>query len=57
MLGFEKAFIENNLEFKHLFDSLTPHTDPIPIFNEKLNHFQKILVLKIVRPDKVIPAV
>jgi len=54
---FEKKFIENDEEFKVIFESNTPHLEPIPYFNDTLNEFQKILILKIIRPDKVIPAV
>lgn len=44
-------------DFKKLFDSLTPHEDDIPKFEGRLTRIQKLLVLKIIRPDKVIPAV
>lgn len=45
-------------EFKPMFDSQTPHTDPIPEpWNSKLNDFQKMIVLKAIRSDKIIPAV
>ena len=41
-----------------LFDSTTPHTDVFPgKWKSSLNDFQRIILLKTIRPDKVIPAV
>ena len=47
----------NSDEFKKYFDSTQPQSDPVPYKDSELNRLQKILILKIVRPDKVIPAV
>lgn len=45
-------------EFKNYYDSKTPHTEPLPgEWNEKLNQFQKLIVLRGLRPDKIIPAI
>jgi dynein heavy chain len=45
-------------EFKLVFDCKTPHTDPLPgPWNYKLNDFQKMIVLKAIRSDKIISAV
>lgn len=56
--GFEDFFMTKFDEFKPMFDSQTPHTDPLPEpWNSKLNDFQKMIVLKAIRSDKIIPAV
>ncbi|XP_022099330.1 dynein heavy chain 3, axonemal-like isoform X3 [Acanthaster planci] len=49
----------NNLDdWKKLYDSHTPHTDKIPEpWELTLNSIQKLIVLRIIRPDKVVPAV
>jgi len=38
--GFEEYFMSNPEIFKPMFDSLTPHEDPLPgEWNEKLDDF------------------
>jgi dynein heavy chain len=40
--------------FKRIFDSEEPHREPLPgKWNEALNHFQRLLVLRCLRADKV----
>ncbi|KAJ8047551.1 Dynein heavy chain 3, axonemal [Holothuria leucospilota] len=50
---------KNNLEdWKKLYDSSNPHEIPIPEpWQITLNSFQKLIILRIIRPDKIIPAV
>jgi dynein heavy chain, axonemal len=56
--GFEQFFIENHKAFQTIFDSKEPHREPIPgVWDEKLNKFQKMIVLKAIRPDKICFAV
>ncbi|GLG96116.1 uncharacterized protein GBIM_02936 [Gryllus bimaculatus] len=44
-------------DFKRLFDSQAPHEERlIQQWENKLNHFQRLLVLKSLRPDKVMNA-
>jgi len=44
--------------WKKIYDSNEPQTVEVPgEWNTKLNHFQKIVVLRCIRPDKVVPAV
>ena len=51
--------ISQNLgEWKLVFDAVDPHKMPIPgPFASLLTGFQKLLVLRCLRPDKVIPAI
>jgi dynein heavy chain len=57
--GFEELssdFEKNNSKWKILYESREPHTQQFPgTFNE-LNSFQKILILRCLRPDKIGPA-
>ena len=52
--GVYDDFMANPDRFKTLFDSLNPHEEPLPEpWNEKLDQFEKLLVLKAIRMDKV----
>ena len=56
--GLDNFFIANHLEFKRIFDSTEPQNEPLPgDWNGKLNTFQKMIVVKSLRPDKVTLAV
>ena len=56
--GIDKFFIANHLEFKKIFDSTEPHNEPLPgEWDTKLNTFQKLIVVKSLRPDKISLAV
>ena len=51
-------FMKNSSEFKSLFDAPDPQTHPLPEqWEAKLNTFQKLVLLKAFRADKVIPAI
>ena len=43
--------------FKQIYDSLTPHEEKFPLKYEGLSLFQKLLLLRTLRPDKIIPAI
>ena len=44
--------------FKNIFDSLNAHEEPLPSeWDGKLNEFEKMLIVKAIRPDKVISAI
>ena len=56
--GFDQFFIQNSKKFQEIFDSHEPHNEPIPgDWNHKLNSFQKMIILKCLRPDKMALAV
>lgn len=56
--GIDTYFIEFNKKFKKIFDSPDAHEEPLPgEWNDKLNSFQKMIVLKAIRPDKISLAV
>lgn len=56
--GIDEYFVEYNRRFRKIFDSPSAHEEPMPgEWDEKLNSFQKMLVLKAIRPDKIIPAI
>ncbi|XP_033642613.1 dynein heavy chain 3, axonemal-like [Asterias rubens] len=51
-------FRSNITDWKALYDSHSPHTDVIPEpWEITLNDIQKLIILRIIRPDKVVPAV
>ena len=55
--GFDSDFIIHLREYKAYFDSATPETEPLtPEWEAKLSPFQKLLVLRCLRPDKMTPA-
>jgi dynein heavy chain len=56
--GIEEHFMQNADMYKSVYDSNTPHTMTIPSpWEEKLDEFEKIIFLKFIRSDKVIPAI
>nr|XP_054750956.1 dynein axonemal heavy chain 3-like isoform X12 [Lytechinus pictus] len=51
-------FRSNISDWKKLYDSPSPHTDKIPEpWELSLNDIEKLIVLRMIRPDKVVPAV
>jgi len=56
--GITEYFREYNKKFKKIFDSLEAHEEPIPgDWNTSLNSFEKIVLLKVIRPDAVTKAI
>eukprot|EP00854_Cymbomonas_tetramitiformis_P003900 gene3900-4861_t len=53
-----RSMYDPDIEFyKRIFDSNDAHLKPLhKPWNEKLNHFHRILFMRCLRPDKVIPA-
>ena len=49
-----KEFQTHSEDFKKMFDSTSPHKEPLPgHWDDDLNEFQKMLVLKCIRADKI----
>ncbi|KAM8971996.1 dynein axonemal heavy chain 3-like [Pelodytes ibericus] len=56
--GFDDHVCSNIVEWKRIYDSSFPNEMELPDpWEEFLTGFQKLLVIRIIRPDKVIPAV
>ena len=56
--GIDEYFIEYHKRFKKIFDSPDAHEEPLPgEWNDRLNSFQKMIVLKCIRPDKMTSAI
>ncbi|CAI8001099.1 Dynein heavy chain 7, axonemal, partial [Geodia barretti] len=54
--GFRKSFTEQLGGWKSYYDDKEPHKAAIPApWGEKLTDFQKMIVLRCLRPDKVVP--
>ena len=58
MKGIDEHLMKYPDQWKVLFDSPDPQEMDLPEpFNSNLNKFQKIIVIKSIRPDKVIPCI
>ncbi|CAF0708408.1 unnamed protein product [Brachionus calyciflorus] len=56
--GFRENFEKNLEKWKELYDSKEPHLANFPEpFNEKLNQFQKMMLIRCICPDKITLAV
>ncbi|RTG86185.1 dynein heavy chain, axonemal [Schistosoma bovis] len=55
--GFMDSVQSASNEWKAMYDDLTPHRFPIPGEFSKLDGLEKLVVLRCIRPDKVIPGV
>ncbi|GIY27745.1 dynein heavy chain 7, axonemal [Caerostris darwini] len=56
--GLRESIAAEGKGFRVLFDSLNPHEEDIPgEWNEELSDFQKLLIMRCIRFDKMIPAV
>ncbi|XP_017795795.1 PREDICTED: dynein heavy chain 7, axonemal-like [Habropoda laboriosa] len=55
--GIRVTFTNNTQEWKKLFDSKEPQNEPIPLPFQHSNLFKRMLILRCIRPDKIIPAV
>ncbi|GAX74205.1 hypothetical protein CEUSTIGMA_g1654.t1 [Chlamydomonas eustigma] len=51
--------VAGNLDlWRHIFDAVQPQNSRLPLgYNEKLTPFEKVLVLRMFRPDKVVPSI
>ncbi|KAK5863728.1 hypothetical protein PBY51_000737 [Eleginops maclovinus] len=56
--GIKEACIKSPEEFKSIYDSKEPSNTPLPApWCEKLNDLQKMIIVRSLRPDKIVPAV
>lgn len=56
--GIDSYFIEFHKKFKKIFDATEAHEEKMPgEWDDKLNSFQKMIVLKAIRSDKVTSAI
>ncbi|KOX76420.1 Dynein heavy chain 7, axonemal [Melipona quadrifasciata] len=55
--GFKNAFEKNLDGWKAVFDHMEPHTLTFPAPYDQLTLFKRMIVLRCIRPDKVMPAV
>ena len=52
--GIDKALITHQAGFRQIFDSVEAHREPMPgEWNDKLDAFQKMIVIKAIRSDKI----
>ena len=53
-LGFRKEFENNVSDWQSFYDEKEPHNAPLPVpWHDKLTEFQRMIVLRCLRPDKV----
>ncbi|XP_049583590.1 dynein axonemal heavy chain 7 [Syngnathus scovelli] len=56
--GLRRDMAQNRNMWKEVYDSPEPHQTPLPNeWQEKLSQFQRMLVIRCLRPDKIIPMV
>ncbi|XP_011557170.3 dynein axonemal heavy chain 12 [Plutella xylostella] len=56
--GFKDNFTKNIDQWKKMYDELEPQNKPLPSgWEEKLSPFQKLLVIRVLRPDKLTIAI
>lgn len=56
--GFIDSFTTNLSAWKQYFDIATPHLEELPSpWNQKVSEFQKLIILRAIRPDKIAEAV
>uniref|UniRef100_A0A5K3F774 Dynein_heavy domain-containing protein n=1 Tax=Mesocestoides corti TaxID=53468 RepID=A0A5K3F774_MESCO len=56
--GLKEHVIENTEEWKKFYDAKSPHLTPLPApWDTQLDQFRTLVVLRCIRPDKVVPAV
>ena len=56
--GIDAYFIEFHKKFKKIFDAVDAHEEKMPgEWEDRLNSFQKMVVLKSIRADKITAAI
>lgn len=51
--NFQRSFVQKGTEWKRYYDSLNPEDLPLPDPWETLTPFQKLIVVRMIRTDKV----
>jgi dynein heavy chain len=58
MKGIMEHFIKSTDEYKPIYDAIEAQDTPLPEpWNSKLDEFEKMIVLKALRSDKLVPAI
>ncbi|KAM9785999.1 dynein axonemal heavy chain 12-like [Neosynchiropus ocellatus] len=56
--GVKEAFMENAADFRPIYESKDPCNAPVPSpWCTKLNELQQMIIVRCLRPDKIVPAV
>ncbi|CAH8568670.1 unnamed protein product [Dicrocoelium dendriticum] len=56
--GIRDHFALNNKAWKQIYDSGTPHREPLPKGLQRINtRLQRMCILRVLRPDKMVPAI
>lgn len=56
--GFQQDFERNTSSWQEVYDDMEPHNKPLPgKWDTKLSAFQKLLVIRLLRPDKLTTAI
>ena len=56
--GISAHVSENPSDWKKIFDAVAPHAEPLPSpWCDQLTSFQQLLVLRVIRQDKLIPGI
>ncbi len=55
--GLRDSFLSNKTSWKTVYDSAQPHTVPFPGSLSSARPFQRMCVLRCMRPDKLVPAI
>uniref|UniRef100_A0A5F8HGP8 Dynein axonemal heavy chain 7 n=1 Tax=Monodelphis domestica TaxID=13616 RepID=A0A5F8HGP8_MONDO len=55
--GIRKEFVTLKDGWKNVYDSLDPHHEPFPELWEEVDEFQRMLIIRCLRSDKIIPMI
>lgn len=55
--GLKKSFTDNLATWKTFFDEKQPQYATLPAPYDTLKQFERMMILRCIRPDKIVPAV
>ncbi|XP_026741703.1 dynein heavy chain 12, axonemal [Trichoplusia ni] len=56
--GFREDFVKDITKWQAVYDDMEPHHRELPgVWNKKLSQFQKLLIVRVLRPDKLTTAI